>query len=83
MNITQDEDFILMHQYGYISEVKEIEIAKEKASQRNEPLTTEEARKSRKVAGQLNWASSQTHPDMAYESCILSTSQKMALYKIS
>ena len=51
LNITQDEDFISMHQYGYISEVKEIEIIKKRASQRNEPLTIEEARQLRRVAG--------------------------------
>ena len=83
LNITQDEDFISMHQYGYISEVKEIEITKERASQRNEPSTIEEARQLIRVPGQLSWASSQTRPDMAYESRILSTSLKMALYKIS
>ena len=83
LNITQHEDYISMHQYGYISEVKEIESSKERASQRNERLTIEEARQLRRVAGQLNWASSQTRPDMAYDSCILSTSPKMALYKIS
>ena len=76
LNITQDEDFTSVHQYGYVSEVKEIEITKESASQRREPLTIEEARQLRKVAGQLNWASSQSCPDMAYESCILSTSLK-------
>ena len=64
--------------YGYISEIKEIEITKEKASQKDEPLTIEEARQLRRVAGQLNWAPSQTHPDMAYDSYILSMSLKMA-----
>ena len=29
LNITQEEDFISMYQYGYISEVKEIEITKQ------------------------------------------------------
>ena len=76
LNITQDKDFISMHQYRYISEVKEIEITKERTSQRNEPLTTEETRQLRRVAGRLNWASSQTPPDMAYDSCVFSTTLK-------
>ena len=34
LNIIRDDDFISMHQYGYINEVKEIEITKERASQK-------------------------------------------------
>ena len=74
LSITQGEDFISMYRCEYISEIKEVEITKERASQKDEPLAVEEARQLRRVAGQLNWASIQTCPNMAYDSCILSTS---------
>ena len=39
-------------------------------------LTTGEARQLRGLAGQLNWTSSQTRPDMSFGACEISTSIK-------
>ena len=42
---------------------------------------SEEAQQLRNVAGQLNWAASQTRPDLAYGACEVSTSSKDAIVK--
>ena len=40
------------------------------------PLTTDEAQQLKGLAGQLNWTSSQTCPDMSFGACKVSTSIK-------
>ena len=50
----------------YTDKLKEIGISRESRVSKESPLTTEEARQLRGLAGQLNWTSSQTRPDMSF-----------------
>ena len=43
---------------------------------KDSPMTSDEARHLSGLAGQLNWTSSQTHPDMSFGACEVSTSIK-------
>ena len=56
--------------------LKEIGISRESRVSKESPLTTEEARQLRRLAGQLNWTSSQKRPDMSFGACEVSVSIK-------
>ena len=52
----------------YIDELKEVQICKERKMSKESSLNTD-ARQLRGLAGQLNWISSQTRPDMSFGTC--------------
>ena len=60
----------------YTDELKEADVSRERRMSKESPLTTEEARQLRGLAGQLNWTSSQTRPDMSFGACEVSVSIK-------
>ena len=45
---------------------------------KKDPLTAKESQQLKAVAGQLNWVSSQTRPDISFDSCQVSVSCKDA-----
>ena len=63
----QHQDGIKMHQCAYISDMEVMEV-----------LMLTRNKKYRTLIGQLNWVSSQTHPDTAFEACKGSVSFKDA-----
>ena len=67
-----------MDQQKYIDGLKEIDSDIERRSQLDEKLSDKEKKQLRSVCGQLLWATSQTRPDAAYESCRLSNYGKEA-----
>ena len=73
--MSQHQDGIKMHQCAYILEMEVMEIDKECL---HESLNADEKQKYRTLIGQLNWVSSQTHPDIAFEACEASVSFKDA-----
>ena len=60
----------------YTDELKEADVSRERRMSKESPLTTKEARQLRGLAGQLNWTSSQTRPDMSFGACEVSASIK-------
>ena len=44
-------------------------------------MNTKEKRDLKVLAGQLNWISSQTRPDLAFDACEVNTSTKDATYE--
>ena len=58
--------------------LKEIEISADRRKDKHSPVTEEERTKLRSVIGRLNWLAIQTRPDISYDVCELSTSQKNA-----
>ena len=75
LQVNQHQDAIKMHQSAYISEMEVMEIDKECL---HASLNADEKQKYRTLIGQLNWVSSQTRPDIAFEACKASVSFKDA-----
>ena len=76
LNISQTNDVIFMHQKEYIEEIKVVEI--DKPNQKYRKLLPHETQQLQRIAGQLNWVSTQTRPDMAYAASVVSSSIKYA-----
>ena len=76
LNIEQRQGCIYLDQLMYTDELKEADVSRERRMSKESPLTTEEARQLRGLAGQLNWTSSQTRPDMSFGACEVSVSIK-------
>ena len=65
-----------MHQKEYIEEIEVVEI--DKPNQKDRKLLPHETQQLWRVAGQLNWVSTQTRPDMPYAASVVSSSIKDA-----
>ena len=72
LNIEQNGQEIFVDQRAYIEELTEISIERSRKTQLDDPLTDDEKNTLRSVAGQLLWTTSQTRPDLAFQSCIIS-----------
>jgi len=72
LNIEQNGEEIFVDQQTYIDGLSEMQIDSERRKQLDEKLTTEEKKELRSVCGQLLWATSQTRPDAAFQSCQVS-----------
>jgi hypothetical protein len=74
VNLTQNDNFkIQVDQLCYIRSLDEINISPEKALMRFDNLRPNEKDEFRALIGQLNWVSTQTRPDIAFEVCQLSS----------
>ena len=79
IHLSQQRDgSITIHQHDYISDIQLIDIDRERALMKKDPLTAKESQQLKAVAGQLNWVSSQTRPDISFDSCQVSVSCKDA-----
>ena len=76
MSISQTNDGILIHEKEYIEEIEVAEI--DKSNQKDRKLLPHETQQLRRLAGKLNWVSTQTRPDMAYAASVVSSSTKDA-----
>ena len=57
----------------YIDEVEEIMLFDKRNRNSDEPLSTEESRELKKVAGQLSWVASQARPDLSFDALEVGT----------
>ena len=78
LNLVQKDVCVYLDQQFYIGELKEVVIPKNRKMSKDSPLTNDEAWQLRGLAGQLNWISSQTRPDMGFGACEVSISIKDA-----
>ena len=76
LSISQTNDGIFMHQKEYIEEIEVVDI--DKPNQKDRKLLPHETQQLWRVAGQLNWVSTQTRPDMPYAASVVSSSIKDA-----
>ena len=72
----QRDGSITIHQHDYISDIQLIDIDRERALMKKDPLTAKESQQLKAIAGQLNWVSSQTRPDISFDSCQVSVSPR-------
>ena len=72
LSISQTNDGTFMHQNECIEEIEVVEI--DKPNQKDRKLLPHETQQLWRVAGQLNWVSTQTRPDIAYAANVVRSS---------
>lgn len=75
-SIVQDKDTVKIDQCQYANGIKQIEVDSQRRKHPDENLTAEEVTQYQKLLGQLLWLSSQTRPDLAYDTLEHSTYTK-------
>ena len=78
IDIFQDEHGLYLSQESYAKELDKINIEIAKDEEKSRPVTDKEKTLFRKLLGRLNWLSTQTRPDIAYEVSVLSSNVKNA-----
>ena len=81
LGFTQTIDGILVDQMEYIHQIKPIQIHKSRAFRKNDELTKEEKSQLHSFCAQMQWATTQTHPDLGFETCVMSNVDKHATVK--
>ena len=76
LNVRRHASMILLDQQDYIEKLQEITIKAERKKEVQGELTDEERSKLKAVSGQLLWVTTQTRPDMSFESCSVSNAGK-------
>ena len=66
LDTEQTAEGIVVRQEHYMDEVEEIMLFDKRNRNSDEPLSAEESRVHKKVAGQLSWVASQTRPDLSF-----------------
>ena len=64
---------IVLSQYDYVNNLKEVSLSAERKMCRSSSLGTRELEEYRGVVGQLIWLANQTRPEIAFDVCELST----------
>lgn len=77
INVTQDQDGILLSTDKYCSNLTEIDTS-QLGRDNKRPLTEKEITKLRQVSGQINWAVTQSRPDCGFDNCVVQNSIKNA-----
>ena len=72
LKVVQTSDTVVVDQDSYIDSLEPIVIDPARKKQINEPLTAEEKKSLKALSGKLLWVTSQTRPDVAYLSCLVS-----------
>ena len=73
LRIQSYKDGWTIDQNQYIAGLDMIPINKQRASEKKEALDDKEKKEYRALVGQLNWISTHTRPDIAFETCMLSS----------
>ena len=78
LNLNQVNKEICIDQAEYITALKPIDSSKERKGDRSSQLDQNELDSLKTVIGQLSWITGQTRPDLALETCMLSSHNKHA-----
>ena len=69
LQILQKKGCIKIHQKDYIEEIQSVQV--DILSQKDHVLSPKETQQLRRIAGQLNWVSTQTRLDMAMQQVLV------------
>ena len=73
INLSQFEHGIGIDQASYVASINQIELSKQRSREKISGVTEIERTALHSVVGQLNWAASQTRPDIMFDTCMIST----------
>ena len=72
LNVTQTKAGIQVDQNAYVSDLKQIEVKKERALRKDDEASAKEKKELKRLAGQMLWVTTQTRPEMMYDACKVS-----------
>ena len=76
VNVNQTSQGITVDQNQYIPSIDPIKIVPNRSSMNNVELSHDEKSELKRLSGQMLWVSSQTRPDLSYETCVMSNMGK-------
>ena len=82
LDIVQSRGEVKIDQSMYIKNIEPISISKERRGNPDSLLSPEEKAEVKQLAGQMIWATSQTRPDVAYETCQIANTGKNPTVKM-
>ena len=71
LGVNQNSNGVSIQQNSYVSSIAPISIPHNQYSMRDEVLTQEEKGDLKRFSGQMLWVSTQTRPDVSYETCMM------------
>ena len=72
LDVFQDDKDIKVSQDSYIDSIMPINIENSRKNMKNNSLTKEERADLKRLSGQMLWVTSQTRPDLSFETCRMS-----------
>jgi transposase InsO family protein len=82
LNVSQSDQGVQVDQDLYIPSICPIEIAPHQKSRRNDELNIDERKELKRLSGQMMWVTSQTRPDISFETCTMSNTGKHPTVKM-
>jgi hypothetical protein len=81
LNVKQTSGGIYIDQHDYVDEIDHVVIDQGRVLQKDAPLNKKEVKRLKGASGKLLWVSSNTRPDIAYDSCVISNYGKTPTVK--
>ena len=76
LDVSQNTEGILVDQDAYIDTLVPIDISQSRHKEKHDDLTLKERVDLRRLSGQMLWITSQTRPDLSFETCMMSNTGK-------
>ena len=76
LSVEQSSNGVVVNQENYISSITPVSVPKNRYFMRKEELNSDEKSKLKRLSGQMLWVSSQTRPDLSFETCIMGNTGK-------
>ena len=81
LHIYEDNSALYLHTNPYSNSLEEVVLSVTDKQDTTRPLNLEEKSKLKHVSGQLNWITTQSRPDLAFENCTIGNSSTNATVK--
>ena len=76
LDVSQNAEGIQINQDAYIDTILPIDISPSRRKEKQDDLSHKERKDLRRLSGQMLWVSSQTRPDISFETCMMSNTGK-------